>query len=303
MNLSFIKGKLVALSLITLNSYSQQVMPLYPSGIPNAKPAPNTESSSTNDGILVIGNVSQPTLIVYLPAESKATGEAIIVVPGGGYHIVAAGHEGVDVAKKLNDMGITAFVLKYRMPDTTWMVDPSIGPVQDAQRAIQIVRENANKWKIKKNRIGMLGFSAGGHLVSTAATHYKKSYIPNKKKVNLRPDFVVLIYPVISFVDSAMHKGSMENLLGKDVSIEKRKAFSAELNVTPETPPTFLVHAKDDPVSVRNTILYADSLNAKGIFSEVLLYDSGGHGFGLVNKTSDIAWPERLHEWMKKLDN
>ena len=303
MNLSFIKGKLVALSLITLNSYSQQVMPLYPSGIPNAKPAPNTESSSTNDGILVIGNVSQPTLTVYLPAESKATGEAIIVVPGGGYHIVAAGHEGVDVAKKLNDMGITAFVLKYRMPDTTWMVDPSIGPVQDAQRAIQIVRENANKWKIKKNRIGMLGFSAGGHLVSTAATHYKKSYIPNKKKVNLRPDFVVLIYPVISFVDSAMHKGSMENLLGKDVSIEKRKAFSAELNVTPETPPTFLVHAKDDPVSVRNTILYADSLNAKGIFSEVLLYDSGGHGFGLVNKTSDIAWPERLHEWMKKLDN
>ena len=303
MNLSFIKGKLVALSLITLNSYSQQVMPLYPSGIPNAKPAPNTESSSTNDGILVIGNVSQPTLTVYLPAESKATGEAIIVVPGGGYHIVAAGHEGVDVAKKLNDMGITAFVLKYRMPDTTWMVDPSIGPVQDAQRAIQIVRENANKWKIKKNRIGMLGFSAGGHLVSTAATHYKKSYITNKKKVNLRPDFVVLIYPVISFVDSAMHKGSMENLLGKDVSIEKRKAFSAELNVTPETPPTFLVHAKDDPVSVRNTILYADSLNAKGIFSEVLLYDSGGHGFGLVNKTSDIAWPERLHEWMKKLDN
>ena len=149
----------------------------------------------------------------------------------------------------------------------------------------------------------MLGFSAGGHLVSTAATHYKKSYIPNKKKVNLRPDFVVLIYPVISFVDSAMHKGSMENLLGKDVSIEKRKPFSAELNVTPETPPTFLVHAKDDPVSVRNTILYADSLNAKGIFSEVLLYDSGGHGFGLVNKTSDIAWPERLHEWMKKLDN
>jgi acetyl esterase/lipase len=215
---------------------------------------------------------------------------------------VAAGHEGADVAKKLNEMGITAFVLKYRIPDTTWMVNPEIGPIQDAQRAIQMVRENAKKWNINTHKIGMLGFSAGGHLVSTAATHYKKSYIPNKKKISLRPDFVVLIYPVISFVDSAMHRGSLENLLGKDATLEKRKQFSAELNITPQTPPTFLVHAKDDPVSVRNTILFADSLNEKGVFSEVLVYESGGHGFGLVNKTSDISWPDRLREWMNKLN-
>jgi acetyl esterase/lipase len=302
MNLSFISCKLIVLSLITLNTFSQQVMPLYPSVIPNSKPAPDTESSTINDGILVISNINKPTLTVYLPEESKATGEAIIVVPGGGYHIVAAGHEGSDVAKKLNEMGIAAFVLKYRIPDTTWMINPETGPIQDAQRAIQIVRENAGKWKIKKNKIGMLGFSAGGHLVSTAATHYKKSYIPNKKKISLRPDFVVLVYPVISFVDSAMHKGSLENLLGENASLKKRKEFSAELNVTPQTPPTFLVHAKDDPVSVRNTTLFADSLNAKGVFSEVLLYASGGHGFGLVNKTSDISWTERLHKWMRELD-
>jgi acetyl esterase/lipase len=302
MNLSLINCKLIALSLITLNSFSQQVLPLYPSGIPNSKPVPDTESSTYDDGIFVISNVSNPTLTVYLPDRSKATGEAIIVVPGGGYHIVAAGHEGADVAKKLNEMGITAFVLKYRIPDTTWMVNPEIGPIQDAQRAIQMVRENAKKWNINTHKIGMLGFSAGGHLVSTAATHYKKSYIPNKKKISLRPDFVVLIYPVISFVDSAMHRGSLENLLGKDATLEKRKQFSAELNITPQTPPTFLVHAKDDPVSVRNTILFADSLNEKGVFSEVLLYDSGGHGFGLVNKTSDISWPDRLREWMNKLN-
>jgi len=302
MNLSFINCKLIVLSLITLNSFSQQVLPLYASAIPNSKPAPNTESSTTNDGIFVVSNVSKPTLTVYLPEKSKATGEAIIVVPGGGYHIVAAGHEGSDVAKKLNEMGIAAFVLKYRIPDTTWMVHPEIGPIQDAQRAIQMVRENAQKWNVNRHKIGMLGFSAGGHLVSTAATHYKHSYIANKKKISLRPDFVVLIYPVISFVDTAMHRGSLENLLGKNASMEMRKKFSAELNVTPQTPPTFLVHAKDDPVSVRNTMLFADSLNEKGVFSEVLLYDSGGHGFGLVNKTSDISWPDKLREWMNKLD-
>ena len=302
MNLSFISYKLIVLSLLSLNVFSQEVLPLYPDGIPNSKPVADAESSAVNDGILIVSNVTKPSLTVYLPEKSSATGEAIIVVPGGGYHILAAGHEGVDVARRLNEMGIAAFVLKYRIPDTTWMDHPEIGPIQDAQRALQIVRENAKKWKLNKTRIGMLGFSAGGHLVSTAATHYKKAYIPNKKKINLRPDFVVLIYPVISFVDSAMHVGSSENLLGKNASLEKRKEFSAELNITPETPPTFIVHAKDDPVSVRNTTLYADSLNAKGVFSEVLLYNSGGHGFGLVNKTSDISWPDRLRQWIKKLE-
>lgn len=303
MNLSFINYKLIILCFISIKIYSQQVFPLYPSGIPNSKPVSDSESSTTSDGIIIVRNGSRPSLTVYLPDESKATGEAIIVVPGGGYHILAAGHEGEDVAKRLNGMGIAAFVLKYRIPDTSYMVKKEIGPIQDAQRAIQMVRENANKWKVNKNKIGILGFSAGGHLVSTVATHFKKAYIANKRKTSLRPDFVVLVYPVISFVDSSMHVGSLENLLGKDAPLEKRKQFSAELNITPQTPPTFMVHAKDDPVSVRNTLLFADSLNAKGVFSEILLYDGGGHGFGLVNKTSDISWPDRLHQWMKKLDN
>lgn len=295
--------QLLALLLIanTMNSFSQKVYPLYSSTIPNSRPSTDRESSEVNGRILIIGNISRPTLTAYFPEPGKATGDAIIVIPGGGYHIVAAGHEGTDVARKLNEMGIAAFVLKYRIPNSEWMINPEIGPLQDAQRAIQVVRENARKWKINKNSIGILGFSAGGHLASTAATHYRKSYIPNRKRTNLRPDFLVLVYPVITFVDSVRHQGSLENLLGKNPTEEKLKEYSNELQVTPETPPTFLVHAKNDPVNVRNTILFADSLNAKGVFSEVLLYEEGGHGFGLVNKTSNISWPDRLGEWLKKL--
>jgi len=301
MNLSLITSKLVILCMFTASAFSQQVMPLYDAGIPNSKPAPDTEKSETVDDIFIIHNVSRPTLTAYLPDPSKATGEAIVVVPGGGYHIIAAGHEGVDVAKRFNEMGIAAFVLKYRIPNAEWMINPEIGPIQDAQRAIQLVRLNAKKWNVNKNKVGILGFSAGGHLASTVATHYKKSHIPKKKNISLRPDFVILVYPVISFVDSAAHIGSRNNLLGENASQEKFKEYSNELQITPETPPTFLVHAKDDPVSVRNTMLFADSLSAKGVFSEVILYEGGGHGFGLVNKTSDISWPDRVREWLKKL--
>jgi acetyl esterase/lipase len=302
MNLSFINYKITLFLLLSVNAYSQQVVPLYGSEIPNSKPVVDRESSTMRDSILIISNVSRPTLTAYLPDASKATGEAIIVVPGGGYHVLAAGHEGVDVAKRFNEMGIAAFVLKYRIPNAEWMINPEIGPLQDVQRAVQIVRANAKKWKVNKHKVGILGFSAGGHLAATAATHFNKSYIPRKKKISLRPDFLVLIYPVITFTDTAMHSGSMKNLLGENPSIEERREYSNELQVTAQTPPTYLVHAKDDPVSVRNTLLFADSLNAKGVFSEVLLYEAGGHGFGLVNTQSDIRWPERVREWLKKLD-
>lgn len=223
---------LIILIVATMNSISQEVLPLYISEIPNSTPSPDTETSTMRDSILIISNVSRPTLTVYLPPEGKANGDVIIVIPGGGYSIVAAGHEGADVAKKLNEMGITAFVLKYRIPNSEWMQNPEIGPLQDAQRAIQLVRENAKKWKVNKKSIGLLGFSAGGHLASTAATHFNRSYIPNKKKTNLRPDFLVLIYPVISFSDSIGHAGSRDNLLGKNASAEKIREYSNELQVT-----------------------------------------------------------------------
>ncbi|MBL7698384.1 MAG: alpha/beta hydrolase [Chitinophagaceae bacterium] len=303
MNLSLTTSKLVILLLCSFTVMSQEILPLYEAEIPNSKPAPDTEKSEVNDGILVISNVSRPTLTVYLPEPSKATGQAIIVVPGGGYHIVAAGHEGEDVAKRFNAMGVAAFVLKYRIPNPEWMVNPEIGPLQDAQRAIQLVRMNAKKWNINEKAVGILGFSAGGHLASTAATHFKKSYIPKKKNISLRPDFLILVYPVITFTDdSATHTGSRDNLLGKNASPEKLREYSNELQVTSKTPPTFLVHAKDDPVKVKNTTLFADALSAKGVDSEVLLYETGGHGFGLVNKDFDVQWPDRVWEWMKKLN-
>lgn len=297
-------NKLFVLTLIlaSMNVFSQQVFPLYPSEIPNSKPSPDKEATTVNpDSIVVISNISRPTITAYFPPEGKANGDAIIVCPGGGYSIVAAKHEGIDVAKRLNEMGITAFVLKYRIPNAEWMQNPEIGPLQDAQRAIQFVRENAKKWKLNKKRIGMMGFSAGGHLASTAGTHFKKSYIPNKKKINLRPDFLVLVYPVISFSDSIGHTGSRDNLLGKNASKEKIEEYSNELQVTEKTPPTFLVHAKDDWVNYRNTIAFADALNEKGVEAEVLLFEVGGHGFGLTNKKSDIQWIERMQRWLEKI--
>jgi len=287
--------------LHSMNLSAQQVMPLYSGEIPNAKPAPDTETSTMRDSILIVSNVSRPTLTAYFPSAERANGESIIICPGGGYSILAAGHEGADVARKLNEMGITAFVLKYRIPSKNWMVNPEIGPLQDAQRAIQLVRENAKKWKLDKNSIGILGFSAGGHLAASAATKYQQALIRNKKKTSLRPDFLVLIYPVVSFTDSIGHIGSRENLLGKNITQEKIREYSNEFHVTENTPPSFLVHAKDDWVNYQNSTVFADALNAHNIFSELLLFESGGHGFGLVNKQSDILWIERLGQWLKKL--
>jgi acetyl esterase/lipase len=293
---------LLFIIFIELTVSAQQVMPLYEGPIPNSIPTEDKETSEMRDSILIVSNVSRPTLTAFFPQHAKPESEAVIVFPGGGYGGLAAGHEGIEVAKRLNDLGIVAFVLKYRIPKKEWMPNTEIGPLQDAQRAIQIVRQNAKKWKIRKDRIGILGFSAGGHLASTAATHFNKARITNKKKISLRPDFVALIYPVVSFTDSIGHQGSKDNLLGKGASPEKIREYSHEFNVTEKTPPTFLVHAKDDPVNYKNSIVFADALNAKGVFSEVLLFESGGHGFGLVNKTSDIQWIERFAQWLKKLD-
>jgi acetyl esterase/lipase len=288
--------------LIVSAAMAQKEIPLYKNKIPNAKPVSNEEKSETNsDGILIISKITQPTISVFLPAAEKRNGTAVIIFPGGGYQIVAAGHEGYDVAKRFNEMGVTAFVVKYRIPDDATMVNKEIGPLQDAQRAIQYVREHAAKFNINSGRIGVMGFSAGGHLASTAGTHFKKSYIPNKKNTNLRPDFMILAYPVISFTDSIGHIGSRDNLLGKKPAAEKIKEYCNELQATNETPPAFLMHAKDDDaVPVQNSVLFYDALKRNGIEAEIFLFEKGGHGFGMNNKTSEIKWMDKVEEWMKK---
>lgn len=292
-------GLVAAAISLTLTAMSQTIVPLYDQ-IPNSKPLRDRESTAVTDGILRISKVSVPTLTVYKPAKPSDRKTAVIICPGGGYAILAASHEGSDVARVFNDWGITAFVLKYRLPDDSIMVDKSIGPLQDAQRALQLVREHAAEWGVDPGRIGIMGFSAGGHLASTASTHFNTAYIDNPKNISLRPDFSILVYPVISFADSLVHLGSRNNLLGKTPSAAQITAFSNERQVTEQTPPAFLVHAADDGgVKVENSLYYYQALLRKKVMSELHVYPHGGHGFGLHNKTTPDNWIERLQHWLQ----
>jgi acetyl esterase/lipase len=282
---------------------AQEVMPLYDK-VPGSKQANLKEVADTTNGILRIRNVSEPTLTIYRPAAGQANGTAVIICPGGGYTLLAASHEGSDVAKLFVSWGITAFVLKYRLPNDAIMEDKTIGPLQDAQRAVQIVRQKAAGWGVNPSRIGIMGFSAGGHLAATASTHFYSPVIANEG-ISVRPDFSILIYPVISFTDSLMHKGSRDNLLGADLSPARVIAYSNEKQVKGDTPPAFLVHAGDDKtVRVGNSIAYYEALVRNKVPAELHLYQNGGHGFGMNNKTTADQWTERLKNWLKanKLD-
>jgi acetyl esterase/lipase len=180
------------------------------------------------------------------------------------------------------------------------MLHKEIGPLQDAQRAIQLVRQNYKEWNIDTNRVGIMGFSAGGHLASSAATHFNKTYIDNPGHINLRPDFQILLYPVISFKDSIAHMGSRENLIGKNAPVEMINEFSGEMQVTTNSPPAFLVHASDDKtVNVLNSIFYYEALIKNKVSAEMHIYEKGGHGFGLYNKTTKDIWIDRLDSWMQ----
>lgn len=295
------KYALFVLSLLfSFTVMSQQVIPLY-DVVPNSKPSENIEKSERGaDGILRIRNVSMPSITVYSP--QKPNGTAVIICPGGGYGILAASHEGSDVASVFNDWGITAFVLKYRLPDDKIMLDKSIAPLQDAQRAIQLVRQNAKTWGIDAKKIGIMGFSAGGHLAASLSTRYDEHLIANANKISLKPNFSILIYPVISFVDSLTHKGSRENLIGKKPTEWKIEKYSNELHVNKKTPPAFLVHAKDDKaVPYSNSMAYQKALQKHKVPVHVKLFENGGHGFGMINKTSEEKWMDELKEWMIKM--
>ena len=286
----------------SLLSYSQTVIPLYNDSIPNSKPHPDEEISDYDkDSMLIIRNISRPTLTIFLPASQKRTGAAVVICPGGGYWVTASSHEGTDVAKRFNEMGVAAFVLKYRIPNDKTMLNREIGPLQDAQRALQVVRFNAKQWGVDTSRVGIMGFSAGGHLAATAGTHYSRSYIDNPVRTNLRPDFMILVYPLISFMDSVGKPGSGEQLLGKNPAKEKMIEYSNELQVTPNTPPSFLVHAKDDQLTIKHSLVFKDALSKNGVPVEMYTYEKGGHGYGMYNKTSNVLWMDLVEEWMKRM--
>jgi acetyl esterase/lipase len=262
-------------------------LPLWPDGAPGAK---GKEAADI------------PTVTVYLPPADKATGAAVVICPGGGYGNLAMDHEGHQVARWLNSLGVAGVILKYR--HAAKYRHPI--PLGDAQRAVRFVRANAKEWKIDPARVGILGFSAGGHLASTAGTHFDKGE-PDAKdpidRLSCRPDFMVLVYPVITLVGPSAHGGSRNNLLGKNPDAKLVESLCNEKQVTADTPPAFLTHTKEDKgVPAENSIMFYEACKKAGVEAEIRLYEKGNHGLGLGPKNLEFSqWPERCAEWMAKI--
>lgn len=278
-----------------------ETISIWPNGIPNSiEDAGYIESCDSLDGWFKCSEISNPRIDCYVVKGEKSTNSAVVIFPGGGYGVVAAGHEGEDVAKWFNSLGISAFVVKYRLPSDRIMSDKSVGPLQDAQEAMRIVRRNAEKWNINSNQIGVMGFSAGGHLASTISTHYNESVYNVIDAVGARPDFSLLIYPVVSMNIVITHEGSRINLLGNNPSEEQVKRFSNELQVDGNTPPAFMVHSMDDNVvPVENSINYAMAMKEYGVDCELHIYQHGGHGYGMGRSTdTESTWTIACEKWL-----
>jgi acetyl esterase/lipase len=280
--------------------YAQQEIPLYPGPIPNSKEVPDEEERSANDEVDgVVRKVSRPTLSIFLPLQSN--GSAVIICPGGGYHALLTKREGSDLAKAYNKMGVAAFVLKYRLPSDETMVDKSIGPLQDAQQAIKVIRERSLEWKVNPAKIGIMGFSAGGHLATMAGTQFGTPVVENLEATSLRPDFMILIYPVISFTDSIGHIGSRNFLLGNSPTVEQIKLYSNEFQVKKDTPPAFITHGGDDTVvPIANSLQFYQALLRKNIPAEVHIYAKGEHGY--LQTPSFEEWFGRVENWMRSME-
>ncbi len=243
----------------------------------------------------------KPTLTIHLPDRDKAAGSAVVICPGGGYAVLAVGHEGRDIARWLNGMGVAGFILEYRHRQRGY---GHPAPLQDAQRAIRTIRARAAQWKIDPQKIGIMGFSAGGHLASTAGTHFDKGNPEAEdpvERVSCRPDFMILCYPVIAFGEPYTHRGSQRNLIGKDPDPKLVRSLSNEKQVTAETPPAFLFHTDEDTgVPPENSIFFYLALRRAKVPAELHVYRRGRHGLGLAAKTPGTSsWPRRCEEWMR----
>lgn len=303
------KKFLSALLLTMISSYvsaQEIILPLW-EGTPPLQQDMGLEEKAVEEGIIRIENVQIPQIEVFLPSKQIRTGQAVVIFPGGGYHILAYDWEGRDFAKWLNTQGIVGIVVKYRLPDSKSLTDAKEVPLLDAQRAVRLVRHYAKEWDISPFNIGVMGFSAGGHLASTVSTQYDHEVDRTKDEIDTlsaRPDFSVLVYPVISFVDASVHSGSRKNLLGENPSEGLIKRFSAELNVDANTPPAFLVHAQDDNgVPVENSLLYYQALTKHKIPASLHIYPKGGHGFGFgLGKGPVDGWRAILLDWLEDLE-
>ncbi|MCM4162191.1 MULTISPECIES: alpha/beta hydrolase [unclassified Arenibacter] len=292
--------------LFTMTTFAQNtVLPLWPNDIPNTIKTNEKEEAISAD-IVRIAKVQIPELEVYLPSKKNATGQAVLIFPGGGYGILAYDWEGTDFAKFLNSKGIAGIVVKYRLPSAKSQTNMHIVPLQDAQRAMRTVRSRATEWNIDPRNIGIIGFSAGGHLASTLGTHFNENVYPKKDVIDeqsARPDFMTLAYPVITMGEPNTHGGSRKNLLGENPSQKMLDHFSNELQVTADTPPTFLVHATDDTaVPVENSLLFYTALVQHQVPAEMHIYPTGGHGFALgLNDPHLASWTDQWVGWLNTL--
>lgn len=298
--------KLLSATLLLTTSVMAQkpeTVELWPKNqIPNAvsNEAVQEKSELGKDGILRISDVKIPTISAFLPSKDKATGAAILVIPGGGYGLLAYGHEGEEMAKWFNERGIAAFVLKHRLPDDRIQTNKHEVPLADAMQAMKLIRQHATKWNVNTDRLGVIGFSAGGHLASTLSTHYHRGATASEEA---KPNFAILMYPVVTFGAKA-HGGSREKLIGKTPSPEQIAYYSNELQVDAKTPPTFLVHAQDDKgVPVENSIDYYLALTKANVPAEMHIYPKGGHGYALrvQGKGSIENWPAACEGWLKSM--
>jgi acetyl esterase/lipase len=267
---------------------------LWPHGAPGAQPNPGPEIDTTTakDNLIAgkplirLGNVSNPTLTVYAPPQGKSTGAAVVVFPGGGYRILAIDLEGTEVCDWLDSVGITCILLKYRVPDSG-PYPKTAAALQDAQRALGIVRSRAAEWQIDPHRIGVLGFSAGAHLAAALSTHFEQRLydpIDAADQVSCRPDFAVIIYPAYLAL------------------AEQNFAPNPEIRVTDQTPPAFILQAEDDPVHVENSTVYFLALKSAKVPAEMHLYANGGHGYGLRRTELPItAWPQLVETWLRTI--
>lgn len=284
--------------------YAQPLLlKVWPDGVPGAVTHPQytEETIKIETGAERILKIVDPTIAVYLPTKVKANGTAVVVCPGGGYVRLAMDHEGTQIAAWLTDAGITCVLLKYRMPSDSAMLDKTIGPLQDVQEAIRITRRHAAAWHVDPHRIGVMGFSAGGHLAASASTRFdEKVYACDT--TSARPDFSILMYPVISMQAGVTHNGSRKNLLGNDPDQAQVDHASNELRVTPATPIAFLVHSTDDGVvPVENSLRYLQALQKNNVAGEMHIFERGGHGYGLATSraTTEHGWPPLCFAWLR----